>query len=84
MLSSKKEAVAYCSSATAKEAVKFKSELLKLKNLSLANGTYTVDFIKPDSGVLSTRTVTVNGGTLSVRLPMFVDDVAVHIYRSSR
>ena len=84
VLSSKKEAVAYCSSATAKQAVKFKSELLKLKNLSLANGTYTADVIKPDSGVLATHTITVKGGTLSVRLPAFVDDIAVHIYGSSR
>ena len=84
VLSSKKEAVVYCSSVTAKEAVKFKSEPLKLKNLSLADGTYTADIIKPDSGVLATHTVTVKGGTLSVALPGFTDDIAVHMYRNSQ
>ncbi|MHC4425715.1 MAG: hypothetical protein ACYSYV_06435 [Planctomycetota bacterium] len=82
VLSSRTEAIVYCSSATAKEAVKFQSRLLKLKNLSLANKTYTADIVKPDSGVLSTRTVTAREGTASVKLPAFTDDIAVHIYRS--
>jgi len=81
VLSSKKEAVAYCSSATAKEGVKFKGQTLRLKGLSLADKTYAVAIIKPDSGVLSTRTITAQGGTLSARLPSFTDDIAVHIYR---
>ncbi|MFQ6035525.1 MAG: hypothetical protein ACE5NM_06720 [Sedimentisphaerales bacterium] len=84
VLSSSKEAVTYCSSATAKEGVKFKSELLKLKDLSLADGTYTMDIIKPDSGLLVSRAVTVKGGVLSVKLPAFVDDIAVHIYKSKQ
>jgi hypothetical protein len=81
VLSSKKEAVAYCSSASGKEGVKFKGQTLRLKDLSLAGGTYTMDIIKPDTGVLTTRSITVRGGTLSVKLPAFVDDIAVHIYR---
>ncbi len=81
VLSSKRQAVAYCSSATGKEEVKFKSQTLKLKNLSLANGTYTMDTIKPDSGLLTTRTLTITGGTMSVKLPSFTDDIVVHIYR---
>jgi len=81
VLSSKSQAVAYCSSATGKEGVKFKSQTLKLKNLSLANGTYATDIIKPDSGLLTTRTLTVTGGTTSVKLPSFIDDIVVYIYR---
>jgi len=81
VLSSKKEAVAYCSSATAKEGVKFKRELLKLKDLSVTDGTYTAEIIKPDRGILATHTVTARGGALSVKLPAFVDDIAVHIYK---
>jgi hypothetical protein len=81
VLSSKKDAVAYCSSATGKEGVKFKGQTLRLKDLSVAGGTYTMDIIKPDRGVRTTRSITVRGGTLSVKLPAFVDDIAVHIYR---
>jgi len=84
VLSSKKEAVAYCSSATAKQGVRFKSELLKLRGLSVADGTYTAEIIKPDRDILATDTVTVKGGALSVKLPAFVDDIAVHIYKSNR
>jgi len=81
VLSSKKESVAYCSSATAKEGVKFKRELLKLRDLSVTDGTYTAEIIKPDRGILATHTVTARGGALSVKLPAFVDDIAVHIYK---
>lgn len=80
VLSSEKEAVAYFSSATAKEGVQFKGQTLRLKGLSLADGTYTMDITKPDRGVLSTHTVTARGGTLSARLPSFIDDIAVHLH----
>jgi len=83
VLSSKKEAVVYCSSATAKEGVKFESRLLKLKDLSLSDGSYRMDIVKPDKGVLTTHHVTVENGAVSIRLPAFTDDIAVHIYRSS-
>ena len=81
VLSSKKEAVAYCSSATGKEGVKFKSELLKLTGLSLADGTHTADIIKPDHGVLVTHSTEVRAGALSLTVPAFTDDITVHIHR---
>jgi len=80
VLSSKTEAVIYCSSATAKEAVLFGSDTLRLTGLSLANGTYKANIVRPDAGVVSTRTVDVKDGRLSIRLPSFTDDIAVHIY----
>jgi len=80
VLSSRKEAVVYCSSATGEEGVRFISGVLKLENLLLANGTYRMDIIKPNKGVVASPTVGVRWGTLSVRLPPFVDDIAVHIY----
>jgi len=83
VLSSKKEAIAYCSSATAKEKVKFDGRLLKLKDLSLSDGNYTADIIKPDKGILKTQNVAVKGGSVSLKLPAFVDDIAVHIYDNS-
>ena len=82
VLSSAKEAIAYCCSATGKKGVKFKSKLLKLKGLSLADGIYAVEIIKPDRGVLRTYNLTARGGASSVKLPSFTDDIAVHIYRS--
>ena len=82
VLSSKKEAIAYCSSATAKENVKFDSRLLKLKDLSLSDGNYTADIIKPDKGILKTQNVAVKGGLMSLKLPAFVDDITVHIYNN--
>jgi hypothetical protein len=84
VLSSKKEAVAYCSSATAKEGVKFESRVLKLKGLSLSDGGYRMDVVKPDKGVLMTHRLAVKNGAVSIRLPAFTDDIAVHIYRGSR
>ena len=80
VLSSQSEAVAYCSSATGKQGISHKSELLKLKGLSLSDGTYTAEIIKPDKGVVETRKVTAKGGAASIKLPPFVDDIAVHIY----
>jgi hypothetical protein len=84
VLSSKKEAIAYCSSATAKEGVKFESQALKLKDLLLSDGDYRMDFVKPDRGVLITHHLDVENGTVTIRLPAFTDDIAVHIYRGSQ
>jgi len=84
VLSSKKEAVAYCSSATAKEGVKYESQILKLKGLSLSDGSYRMDIVKPDKGVIKTYELTVKNGTVSQRLPAFTDDIAVHIYKAGR
>jgi hypothetical protein len=84
VLSSKKEAVAYCSSATAKDGVKFESQVLKLNNLSLSDGRYRMDIVKPEKGVLKTHRLTVENGALSVQLPTFTDDIAVHIYKFNR
>ncbi len=84
VLSSGKEAVAYCSSATAKEGVKFRSRVLKLKDLPLSDGGYRIDIVKPDKGILSTRRMAVENGTVTLRLPAFTDDIAVHIYKGSR
>ncbi|MHC4545200.1 MAG: hypothetical protein ACYS9C_12020 [Planctomycetota bacterium] len=80
VLSSKKEAVIYCSSATAKEGVLFKSDTLRLTGLRLSNGRYKVDIVRSDVSVVSTRTVDVKDARLSIQLPSFTDDIAVHVY----
>jgi len=84
VLSSEKEAIVYCSSATAKVGVKFESQLLKLKDLSLLDGSYRMDIVKPDKGVLRTRQLAVEDGAVTIRLPAFTDDIAVHVYRGSQ
>ncbi len=84
VLSSKKEAIVYCSSATAKEGVKFESQALKLKGLLLSDGSHRMDIVKPDKGVLRTHQLAVENGAVSIRLPAFTDDIAVHIYRGSQ
>jgi len=81
VLSSRKEAVAYCSSATAKEGIKFENQILKLKGLSLSDGDYRIDIFKLDRGILMTHQLAVEDGAVTLRLPAFTDDIAVHIYR---
>jgi hypothetical protein len=81
VLSSEEEAVAYCSSSTNQEEVKFEAATLKLKGLSLANGAYTVEIIRPDLGVVDKKSITAKDGSASVELPAFVDDLAVHFVR---
>jgi hypothetical protein len=81
VLSSKEEAVAYCSSPTSQKGVKFEATTLTLKGLSLDNGTYTVKIIKPDRGEVARQRITVKAGNASVALPAFVDDLAVHFVR---
>ena len=83
VLSSSREAVAYLSSATGQSNVNFTAQTLRLRNLALANGTYTVEIVKPDTGVINTRTVSVTGGSVDLSLPAFTDDLAVHIFTVS-
>jgi hypothetical protein len=80
VLSSKKEAIIYCSSATAKEGILFKSSTLSLTDLRLSNGRYKADIIRPDAGVVSILAVDVKDGRLSTQLPSFVNDIVIHVY----
>ncbi len=81
VLSSSDEAVIYCSSATGKTSVRFESQLLSVKNLSLPDGKYSADIIKPDTGIIDSFALMVKDGEISIQLPVFVDDIAMHIYR---
>jgi len=80
VLSSNTEAVAYMSSPTGREGAKFKAQTLKLNSLSLKDGRYTAEIVRPDCGILNVRDVTAKGGAVSLELPPFTDDIAVHIY----
>ncbi len=80
VLSSAAEAIAYCSSATAKENVKYEAQVLKIDGLSLADGNYKVEIVNPVVGVVQSQTVSVKAGGVDINLPEFTDDIAVHIY----
>jgi hypothetical protein len=79
VLSSSKEALVYLSSATGRENVNYNAQLLKLRNLALSDGTVQVSIIDPKIGTLDKFSATVSGGHVSLSLPAFTDDIAVHL-----
>ena len=81
VLSSRVEAVAYCSSATYKENVNYNAQDLKLRGLSLIDGSYKAEIINPAIGIVETCTVLAKAGAVDLSLLSFIDDIAVHIYR---
>lgn len=83
VLSSAKEAVIYLSSGTGQRGVKFPAALLKADQLALEDGAYTADIVKPDSGILDSRSVQVPAGQVSIPLPAFTDDIAVHLRKKA-
>ena len=80
VLSSEVEAVAYCSSATGEENAHYKSQSLKLRDLALNDGHYTVEITSPVTGIMETGSVSVKTGALELILPAFTDDIVVHIH----
>jgi len=78
VLSSSKEALVYLSSATGQENVNYNSQLLKLRNLTLPDGTVRVSIIDPKIGILDEYTATITEGHVTLSLPAFTDDIAVH------
>ncbi|MFC1717749.1 hypothetical protein ACFL6S_29075, partial [Candidatus Poribacteria bacterium] len=78
VLSSAEEAVVYCSSATGAEEVNFEAEPLKITGLALSDGDYGAEIVKPDKGVIDRYKVAVADGNISIELPVFTDDIAVH------
>ena len=72
--------MAYISSDTGEQSVNFESQTLRLNELVLTDGNYNADIIQPDLGVVAHSIVTVQDGVVSVGLPSFTDDIAVHIY----
>ena len=79
VLSSEREAVAYCSSATAREGVRFPAGKLRLEGLALMDGRYKAEFVDPEKGLWRTAEGQVTRGALTLDLPAFTDDIAVHL-----
>lgn len=82
VLSSKKEAVAYMASEMGQIGAKYDAQDATLTGLALTDGIYAVDIWKPaaSGGLVSTKTSTVQDGSLTIGLPPFTDDLAIHLY----
>jgi len=80
ILSSPMEAVIYCSSGTQEEGVDFQKWRMYVTDLALDSGEYTVEIIQPAVGIVKTEKIRVYNGSLTISLPDFTDDIAVHIY----
>ena len=85
VLSSKKEALAYMASEMGQIGTEYDEQVLSLTDIALLDGSYRVDIWNPDASVGLVKTVesTVKDGSVSINLPSFTDDLAVHVYRSS-
>lgn len=83
VLSSPREAIAYLSSDTEEQDINFPAQALQLTDLDLVDGEYTAELVKPDRGVLATQKISVTRGKVSMDLPEFTDDLAIHLYRDT-
>ena len=85
VLSSTEEAVAYMASEMGRIGTRYDAQTMSLTNLALKDGSYIVDIWKPyaSGGLVKTTQSNVKNGSVSIRLPSFTDDLAVHLYRAA-
>ncbi len=85
VLSSSKEYMLYQSSGTGQENIAFDSSTFQINTKDFETGDYRVDIIHPGvgKGRNTSRSITVKGQPFKVKLPAYVDDIVVHIYRDS-
>ncbi len=83
VLSSRKEAIAYMASKMGQIGAKYDAQTMTLTGLALTDGAYAVDIWMPHAsgGLLRTDTSVVRNGAVTIRLPSFTDDLAVHLYQ---
>jgi hypothetical protein len=79
VLSSEVEAIVYCSSPSTEEDVTYPACELRLSELALADGSYSVNIIDPAEGLISTRDRRVSNGAISIDVDSCTDDLAVHL-----
>lgn len=84
VLSSNCEALVYCSSATRVEGEQFDVEELRVVDLALEDGGYQLEVVDPSIGTIKTEVVAIQNGEVGVKLPAFIDDITVHVYRVDR
>ena len=56
---------------------------LRLQNLELKSGPVSINIVHPSAGESIRRQGVIRNGTLSIELPEFYEDIAVHIVSSS-
>jgi len=78
-LASEREAVIYMESGARTAGVKYGPGRLELKNLPLRPGRVSVAVYSPTAGPLSETQQALTEGGLTVELPAFTDDLAVHL-----
>ena len=83
MLSSQKEAVVYFSSKPGTEGKQFSAQEVALENLILKGGVYKLEIWKPTApgGVIWEDSCEIAKGRATIGLPVFVDDLVVHIFK---
>jgi hypothetical protein len=81
VLSSGKEAIAYLSSGTGEQNVKYRVQNIEIKKMGLNDGFYNQIIYYPETGKEIQSEVEVKGGKLVCELPKFVDDIVVHLVR---
>lgn len=83
LLSSSHEAVLYFSSGTGQEQVAFPASTVRVKGLPLMEDpSYIVDIIDPKGGkgLIERRRMALTRSEMEIRLPPFVDDIALHVF----
>ena len=58
-------------------------QFLRLQNLELKSGPVSINIVHPSAGESIGRQGVIRNGTLSIELPEFYEDIAVHIFSSS-
>ena len=62
--------------------IKYDVQMMRLTDIALTDGSYRIDIWKPEAsgGLVITDECLVKDGSVSIRLPSFTDDLAVHLY----
>jgi hypothetical protein len=83
VLSSQDEAVVYLSSKPGIENIRFPAQETKLENLALEDAVYKVEVWKTAApgGIIREYSCEVAKGKATIQLPVFVDDLVVHIIK---
>ncbi len=83
VLSSDKEAVIYLSSPTGIQDTKYPPYGIRMRELNLKDGKYDALLFDPANGKRDRKQILVKDGKTKIRLPAYVDDIAVHMTRKA-
>jgi hypothetical protein len=80
-LQSSREVVVYCEAPNGRAGVDYPAGVLSLRGLQIGDGEHVAVIYNPATGASHRKTAMVREGNLELELPMFTDDIAVHIVR---